>query len=55
MISIHGYIFGKSYPLFFALLKSKKQETYVRLFKLIQNKIPPKDIIIDFKKVYLMH
>lgn len=51
LLTIHIFIFSKSFPAFFVLLKNKKEDTYDNLFKIFKNmlNLSPK-IITDFER-----
>lgn len=52
VLVIHGYFLGQSFPLFYCLLKSKRQETYEKCFQICKTiiKLNPLYIISDFEK-----
>lgn len=52
MITIHGLLFGKTYPLVYMLLKSKRESAYKKAFLKIKElfAIDPINICIDFEK-----
>ena len=52
MYSIHGVLREKTLPLLYSLLPNKKQETYEKLFRIVQQHVQrkPTFITIDFEK-----
>lgn len=51
LFTIHIYVFGKTFPAFYVLLKNKRESSYEKLFRYISEnlKIIPKVIIADFE------
>lgn len=53
LITIQAYIFGRSFPCFFILCKSKSESTYIKIFNELKKlKFQPKYMISDFEKAF---
>ena len=52
MYSFHSLLHGKTLPLLYSLLSNKKQETYEKLFRIVQQHVhrKPTFITIDLEK-----
>lgn len=52
LVTVHGFLFGKTIPLVYVLLKSKSQQTYTECFTKIRNITShiPQNIVIDLEK-----
>lgn len=52
VVTIHAFIFGRTYPLFYTLLKTKTESNYQKVFSwiLANFKMQPKYFICDFEK-----
>jgi hypothetical protein len=52
ILTVHGYLFGKSLPLVYILSKSKKQSNYEKIFNKLKTYIrcDPTTICVDFEK-----
>ena len=52
MYSIHGFLHGKTLSLLYSLLPNNKQETYEKLFHIVQQHVQrkPTFITMDFEK-----
>ncbi|KAF7685032.1 hypothetical protein CDIK_4219, partial [Cucumispora dikerogammari] len=49
--TLHGQLFGKSYPLVYVIMKNKKERSYKKAFDFINQKhdVNPRYIILDFE------
>ena len=52
ILAIHGFVFGKTFPFCFILMKSKEEAAYDLVFEKIKElvKMEPDRIVIDFEK-----
>jgi hypothetical protein len=52
LLTIHGRIFGKTFPIVYILLKNKTEELYCLAFLKLKEllKLNPKQCIMDFEK-----
>jgi hypothetical protein len=51
LYTIHGFLFGRCYPLVYVLCKSKTKKSYLRIFSQLyfKNNDLPNNIIFDFE------